>query len=161
MKAETNRLNQKGFTMNYNYAKIVFCAAMIAIIPVISYGQDTAFISSDMISEKIPEAKQAQQRIQSMVDDWKCQLELKQEKIADLEIEIKENSSIWTDQENTKKEEELENLKKERKDYAKSKFEPGGEYDQITNQIMKPIEEKIQEAVQQHKKLNPKEDSDE
>lgn len=147
--------------MNYNYAKIVFCAAIIAFMPVISYGQDTAFISSDMISEKIPEAKQAQQRIRSIVDDWKCRLELMQEKIANLESEIKKNRLIWTDQERATKETELKNLKKEREDYSISKFEPGGEYDQVTYQILKPVEEKIQAVVQQNKKLNQKGVNDE
>ena len=135
--------------MNKIYAKIVFFAALIALMPVVSYGQKTAFISSDMIREKFAEAKQSQQRIQSMVDDWKRQLKFMQEKIANLEFEIKKNRLIWTDQERATKEKELENLKKEREDYAKSKFEPGGEYDQVTYQIMKPVEEKIQAAVQQ------------
>jgi outer membrane protein len=113
------------------------------------FAQKVAFISSDMIREKFPEAKQAQQRIQSMVEDWKRELKFMQQKIENLQFDIKKNRLIWTDQERATKEKELEDQLKMREDFAKSKFEPGGEYDKVTYEIMKPIEEKIHASVQQ------------
>lgn len=131
--------------------KIIFTTVMFFGLFATSnlFSQKVAFISSDMIREKFPEAMQAQQRIQSMVEDWKRQLKFLQQKIDALEFEIKKNRLIWTEQEKAKKEKELQDLLSERELYAKSKFEPGGEYDQITFEIMKPVEEKIHASVQQ------------
>lgn len=111
--------------------------------------QRVGFISSDMIRSKFPEAQMAEQRIQSMVEDWKRELEIMQENIDNLEFEIKKNRLIWTDKELNEKEKELQTRRQERESFAKRRFGPDGEYDKLVEQIMKPIEEKIYAAVHQ------------
>ena len=69
------------------------------ILTSLTYAQRVAFISSDLIREKFPEAKRAEQRIQSNVDQWKRELENFQIKMDNIELEIKQNKLIWTDQE--------------------------------------------------------------
>lgn len=111
--------------------------------------QKVGFISSNTIRERFLEAKQSEQRVQSIVDEWKRELAALQSQIDNLEFEIKKNRLIWSDQERQSKDMELQNLKTQREGYAKTKFEPNGEYDGIVKEIMKPIEEKIYAAVQE------------
>ncbi|MGA2296903.1 MAG: OmpH family outer membrane protein [FCB group bacterium] len=111
--------------------------------------QKVAFIASDVIRTNLTEAKQADQRINSIVDEWKRELETLDKNIEILEGEIKKNRLVWSDDEKTDKEKELEGLKRERMTYARNKFETGGEYDKTVNEVMKPIEEKIFAAVQE------------
>ena len=109
--------------------------------------QRVGFISSDMIRSKFPEAQMAEQRIQSMVEDWKRELEIMKQNVQSLEFEIKKNRLIWTDKELKEKQKELETLRQEREAFAKRRFGPDGEYDKVVQQIMKPVEEKIYAAV--------------
>lgn len=111
--------------------------------------QKVAFISSDEIRTHFPAAKQADQRIQSIVEEWKREINAFETQIENLEFEIQKNRLVWSDDERQKKLEELEDLKKRKMVYSRTKFEPGGEYDQIIEQMMMPIEEKIYAAVRE------------
>lgn len=120
---------------------------------VISFGEATAqrvgFINSDMIRENFPEAKQAEQRLESIVNEWKRELAIYQQRIDDLRFEIKKNRLIWTEYERSEKEKELQILEKQKREFAATNFEAGGEYDKTVKMIMQPLEQKIYAAVQQ------------
>lgn len=113
------------------------------------HAQKVGFINSNTIREKFLDAQQAQQRVQSMTDEWKRELEAMQQKVENLEFEIKKNRLIWTETERQNKESELATLRKSREDYARTIFEPSGKYEQAVKTIITPIEEKIYAAVQQ------------
>lgn len=113
------------------------------------FAQKIGYISSQTIREKFPEAQQAQQRLQSMVDDWKRELDEQQKSIIDLENEIKKNRLIWTDIERQEKEILMERKKKEREEFATKKFGPNGEYDAAISLVFRGVEEKIYAAVQE------------
>jgi outer membrane protein len=111
------------------------------------FSQRVGFISSDMIRDKFPEAEAAEQRIQSVVEDWKRNLQMMQDNINNIEFELKKNRLIWTDKEIQEKQEQLKTLKMEREGLAKKRFGPNGDYDQLVKDIMRPVEEKIYAAV--------------
>jgi Skp family chaperone for outer membrane proteins len=125
---------------------IIFISILFAF-PV--FAQKTGFVSSELIRQKFPDAQQSEQRIQSIVDSWKREVEAMQKKIESLEFEIKKNRLIWTDQERIDKENELEKTKKIKQDFLNSKYEPGGEYDKTVQAIMQPIETKIYAIIQE------------
>ncbi len=111
--------------------------------------QKVGFIASNVIRNYFLDAKQAEQRIQSIVDEWKRTLDVQQQEIDALEFEIQKNRLVWSDQERIEKERELEELKRNRQAFAKTKFEPGGEYDLTVKNIMLPVEQKIFAAIQE------------
>lgn len=113
------------------------------------YSQKFGFISSATIRQQFLEYKQADQRVQTMVEEWKREMDGLQKEIDALDFEINKNRLVWSDNEKLEKTKELENKRQQRLGYAKSKFEPNGEYDAIVKQIMKPIETKIYAAVQE------------
>lgn len=110
--------------------------------------QKVGYIASDAIRSRWPEMQQAEQRLQSMVDDWKREASERQKEIEQLDFEIKKNRLIWSLEERQQKENELARLKEERERFLKQKFEPGGEYDVQSQQILRPVEEKLFAAVQ-------------
>src|SRR3990172_5981165 len=99
-----------------NYMKNKFFGAIIYValalcaisIPLQLHSQKVAFIASDVIRENFTESKQADQRIKTMVDEWKRELETIEKNIDILETEIKKNRLIWTDEEKQEKEKELD-----------------------------------------------------
>jgi outer membrane protein len=113
------------------------------------YAQKVGFFSSALIREKFSDYKQGEQRLNSLVDEWKREIDALQKEIDALEFEISKNRLIWSDDERIAKETELEAKKKQKQDVAKLKFETNGEYDNSVGLIMKPIEDKIFAAVQE------------
>jgi outer membrane protein len=133
----------------HKIAKFALLAAILcALLPGAVRAQRVGFISSETIRQEYPEAQAADQRVQSMVEEWKRELAALQSQIDALEFEIKKNRLIWSDQEREKKQRELEQLKTDKMAYARAKFEPGGEYDAAVKMIMRPIEAKIYATVQ-------------
>ncbi len=144
----TSFLNISGELMKKIFFKALVMPIFLFLALGTTYAQKVGFMNSETIRDKFPEAKQAEQRVQSVVEEWKRELAAMQLQIDNLEFEIKKNRLIWTDNERTTKEKEFQNLKFQKEGYAKTKFEPNGEYDLVVKQIMKPIEEKIYAAVQ-------------
>lgn len=107
------------------------------------------FISSSTIRERFGEAVQAQQRLQSITEEWKRELDERQKKIDELKDEISKKRLIWSDQERRQKEELLDKWIKDREAFAKEKFGDGGEFDKRAADILTPIEGKIYAAVQE------------
>jgi hypothetical protein len=66
-----------------------------------------------------------------------------------LTFDMKKNRLIWSDVEKAKKDKELADLQAARLKYAKEKFSPNGESDQMIKTVMRPVEEKIFAAVQE------------
>lgn len=112
-----------------------------------AYTQKVATINSEIIRKYYPDAKQAEQRIQSFVDEWNRDLEVREQAINALEFEIKKNRLIWTGSEKKEKEEELKGMINARDAFAKEKFTAGGEYDELAANMLGPIEAKIKAAV--------------
>lgn len=110
--------------------------------------QKVGYMASQVIRERWQDMIQGQQRIQSMVDDWKRELGTMQQKIEELESEIKKNRLVWSAEERQAKETELLKAKAAKDEFAHKKFDPGGEYDSQATAILKNIEEKLYLASQ-------------
>lgn len=128
----------------------IIAAILLFLLSPFNYlaAQKVGFIASDVIREQFPEAQQADQRIRTVVEEWKRELSDLDIQIQDLEQDIQRNRLVWSDEEKVKKDEDLELLKRQKLEYARKRFEAGGEYDQTVKTIMQPIEEKIYAAIQ-------------
>ncbi|GAB5465014.1 MAG: hypothetical protein Kapaf2KO_04500 [Candidatus Kapaibacteriales bacterium] len=129
--------------------KLSIIAILFAVlIPSALQAQRVGFINSDLIRDKFPEAQQADQRLESIVNEWKRELAIQQQRMDDLDFEIQKNRLIWTEYELAEKKKELQAMEQEKQTFAAQKFEPGGEYEKTVESIFKPVEEKIFATVQ-------------
>lgn len=110
--------------------------------------QKIGYVSSDAIRAVLEPNKQAEERLNSYVDEWKAEMAQRQTDIEELELEFKKNRLIWSDSERQTKEKEVAEKRNERDQYARMKFEPGGEHDQQAESLFKPVWNKIYLAVQ-------------
>ena len=133
--------------MPLNRYKILLILCFFAFATPSLFSQRVGFVNSETIRKKFPDAEQAEQRIQTIVDEWKREIKSMQEQIDKLEYDIKKNRLIWSDEELQKNETDLAKLKKSKTDYATDKFQPGGEFDKTVKAIQTPIEIKIYEAI--------------
>lgn len=131
--------------------KICVLLLLLVAIPQINADQKIGFFSSQMIREKLPDAKLANQRVQSMEEEWKRELKSLEEKEKSLQEEMRKNRLIWSDIERQKYERELTALQKQQQEYSRAKFgsQEGNEYDKVVKEVFTPVEEKIFAAVQE------------
>jgi outer membrane protein len=127
----------------------IILLALISLPLCEANAQKIAFFSSSMVREYFPDAQQAGQRVQSLVEEWKRELDVRQQEIDALEFEIQKNRLIWTNKEKLEKEQELQDMKKNREGFAQDKFAPNGQYDKVSKDLLGVVEIKIYAAVQQ------------
>jgi len=131
-----------------NIKSVCVAILILFLLPLSLWSQRIGFVATDLIREKFTEAHQADQRVQSIAEEWKRELAAMDKSIETLDADIKKNRLIWGDDERTQKEKELDKLKSERLEYSRKKYEPGGEWDLSVKTIMKPVEDKIYAAIQ-------------
>lgn len=126
-------------------------ASFLAVLlcwPVAVHAQKIGYVSTDFIRSQYESARLAEERLSAYVDEWKADMAQRQRDIDELELEIKKNRLIWSDQERQLKEKEIDDKRRERDQFARMKFEPGGEYDQNAEQLMQAVWKKIYTAIQ-------------
>lgn len=110
--------------------------------------QKIGYVSTDAIRKNYESNKQAEERLNAQVEEWKTELAQRQRDIDELELEIRKNRLIWSDQERQAKEKEIEEKRRERDQFARMKFEPGGEHDQQAEKLFAAIWNKIYASIQ-------------
>jgi outer membrane protein len=113
-----------------------------------AYAQKIGYVSTDAIRANYESNKQAEERLNALVEEWKTELAQRQRDIDELELEIRKNRLIWSDQERQTKEKEIEDKRRERDQFARMKFEPGGEHDQQAEKLFAAIWNKIYASIQ-------------
>jgi outer membrane protein len=110
--------------------------------------QKIGYVSTDAIRKAYESNKQAEERHNALVEEWKTELAQRQRDIDEFELEIRKNRLIWSDQERQAKEKEIEEKRRERDQFARMKFEPGGEHDQQAEKLFAAIWNKIYATIQ-------------
>jgi len=128
--------------------RIISSLAALVLACTMGSAQKIGYVSTDFIRSQYESARQAEERLSAYVDEWKADMAQKQRDIDELETEIKKNRLIWSDQERQIKEKEIDEKRRERDQFARLKFEPGGEYDQNAEQLMQAVWKKIYTAIQ-------------
>ncbi|PKL79791.1 MAG: hypothetical protein CVV25_06675 [Ignavibacteriae bacterium HGW-Ignavibacteriae-4] len=134
--------------MLLNRFKILLILSLFALVSQSLFSQEEGVLDSEVIRQKFEEAKHAEQRIQTIVDEWKLEIKAMQEQINKLESDIQKNRLIWSDEERQKNVSELEMITKKKSDYAKEKFQAGGEFDKIVKEIQEPVEVKLNDSFE-------------
>ncbi len=132
--------------LSHGRGLVAFLLLLMVTVPTVA--QKIGYVSSEAVKSKYLPAMQAEERLKQEVDGWKQELDQYRRDIEDLELEMKKNRLIWSDQEREQKQRELDERKKARDNFAREKFEPGGEYDEMAEELYEEVWEKIHLAIQ-------------
>jgi outer membrane protein len=127
---------------------VMFACAFLCSLAPLAAQTKVGYVSTDVIRERFPDAQQADQRIKTMTDEWKKEIEDRRAEIDNMRDEIQRRRLVWSDDERAKKEEALRIKTEELEVFSRSKFGPNGEFDVLVRDIYRPIEEKISAAVE-------------
>lgn len=129
--------------------KIIFVIALLFVYSATLNAQlKIGYVDSDTIMEQIPDAQDAQKKLDGMIVDWQNEL-TKLENDWQTKYDDYENRKlIMSDLKRIEVEKELVSLEDQIANFRQSKFGVNGELFKQQEEIMKPVQNKVFNAIQ-------------
>jgi len=114
-----------------------------------SIAQKFAYVDTDYILNKIPEFKQAQDKLDAISADWQKEIENKYTEVEQMYRAYQQEQVLLTDEMKTKREEAIIKKENDAKNLQQKYFGPQGELYSKRQGLVKPIQDKIHDGIQQ------------
>lgn len=129
---------------------IILSAFLLVIFNIPSFAQlKIGYVDSNTIMDNLPDAQDARQKLDALVKDWQAELNKKEADWKTKYDDYEKRKLIMTDQTRAEMETELMNMEKDISDYREKKFGTNGELFQKQDELMKPVQNKIFNAIQE------------
>jgi outer membrane protein len=112
-----------------------------------AFAQKWCYVDTQYILDNIPEYKSAQQQLDQLSVSWQKEVETKYAFIDKLYKDFQAEQILLTDEMKRKRENEIVAKEKEAKEFQKQKFGYEGELFKKKQELVKPIQDKIYNAI--------------
>ncbi|MFM7079831.1 MAG: OmpH family outer membrane protein [Bacteroidota bacterium] len=112
-----------------------------------AFAQKWCYVDTQYILDNIPEYKSAQQQLDQLSVSWQKEVEAKYAFIDKLYKDFQAEQILLTDEMKRKRENEIVAKEKEAKEFQKQKFGYEGELFKKKQELVKPIQDKIYNAI--------------
>jgi len=106
------------------------------------------YVDSDAIMDNLADAQDAQTKIDAFIQEWQEELSKREKDWQDLYDDYEKRKLIMSDQKRVETEKELVKLEDEIADFRQKKFGVNGELFQKQEELMKPVQNKVFNAIQ-------------
>ena len=113
------------------------------------HAQKFAYVDTDYILKKIPEFKQAQEKLDQISIDWQKEIENKYAEVEEMYRAYQQEKVLLTDDMKIRREEAIMNKEKKAKELQKKYFGPEGDLYIKRQELIKPIQNNVYDAIQQ------------
>lgn len=113
-----------------------------------TFGQRFAYVDTEYILDMLPDYRSAQKQLDALSLDWEKEMDKKQEEIDKMYHEFEAEKILLTEELKKKKEAEIKAKEQELMDFRNQKFGYEGELFKKRAELIKPIQDKIFDAVQ-------------
>ena len=120
-----------------------------SFLTIATQAQKFAYVDTDYILKKIPEFNQAQDKLDALSSDWQKEIENKYADVDKMYRSYQQEQVLLTDEMKKKREESIIKKEKSAKDLQQKYFGVEGELYIKRQELIKPIQEKIYDAIQQ------------
>ena len=128
--------------------KILIILAL-SFLATTTQAQKFSYVDTDYILNKIPEFNQAQDKLDALSADWQKEIENKYADVDQMYRSYQQEQVLLTDEMKVKREEAIIKKEKSAKDLQQKYFGPEGELYIKRQELIKPIQDKIYDAIQQ------------
>lgn len=132
--------------------KSLLIAIVMIATSITANAQRFAYVNTDYILSNITEYKSAQEQIDKVTAEWKADVEKKQKEIDELYRNFQNEQYLLTEEQKKAKIGEIETKEKAMKEFQKSKFGYEGELFKKRQELVKPIQDKVYEAIEKYAK---------
>jgi outer membrane protein len=129
--------------------RITLIAVMIILISGMSFAQKFAFVDTEYILDRIPTYKSALEQLDKISAEYQKEIEGMYSKVDQLYKAYQKDKVLLTEEQKTKKEDEIVAKEKEIKDLQKKYFGTDGAVFQKRQELIKPIQDEVYKAVKE------------
>ena len=129
--------------------KLLLLLAISFTAITIIQAQKFAYVDTDYILNKIPEFKQAQDKLDAISADWQKEIENKYTEVDQMYRAYQQEQVLLTDEMKVKREEAIITKETQAKQLQQKYFGPEGDLYLKRQELIKPIQDKIYDAIQQ------------
>ncbi len=106
------------------------------------------YVDSDTVMEQLPDAQDAQRKIDALIQEWQDELSGIEKEWKDLYDDYEQRKLIMSDQRRVEVENELIDLENRISDYRQQKFGVNGELFNKQEELMTPVQNRVFNAIQ-------------
>jgi outer membrane protein len=143
-----NKNPYKMKTLKNILPKVLILAIALMLSSAVS-AQKYAYIDSDYILKNVPEYQDAQSQMDELSEKWQKEIEVKFVEIETLYKKYQADVVLLPADMKKKREDEIINFEKEVKQFQQEKFGQEGELFQKRQELIKPIQDKIYNALEE------------
>ena len=132
---------------------ILFSVLTFLLIPV-SFAQKFGYVDTNYILGRLPEYKEAQAEIEKLAQGWEAEIQEMYKEAESMEAAFQAEEVLLTVDMRTDRQTEIDRHWKEIKDYQKQVFGFEGLYFLKKKELIKPVQDKVFEAVERVAKNN-------
>jgi outer membrane protein len=129
--------------------KIIFLFIFLFVAG-LSFGQlKIGYVDSDTILKKMPDAIDAKTKIDASIAEWNEELRKIEQQLKDKKDDFEKRKLIMSEQTRTDLEKEIFALDKQIVEYKQKKFGVNGELFKKQEELMKPVQNRVFNAIQE------------
>jgi outer membrane protein len=123
---------------------------LLVLFSTVSFAQlNIGYVDSDTIMDEYPDAQDAQKKLDALIAEWKEELSKLEKEFKDAFDDYEKRKLIMSEQKRAETEKELVRLEENISKFRQSKFGANGELFKNQEEIMKPIQNKIFNIIQE------------
>lgn len=127
---------------------IILIVIFMALFANKSIAQKFAYVDTEYILDLMPEFRSAQKQLDAMSEDWQKEMEQKMLELEKAEKEFNAEQILMSDDMKKKRAEELKTKQNDLQDFRNKKFGFEGELFKKRQELVKPIQDKVYNAIQ-------------
>ena len=129
--------------------KTLFLLIVTLMTSISTYSQKFAYVDSDYILSKMPEFSQAEEKIDDFSKEWQSEIESAYEEVEQMYRDYQSEQVLLTSEMKTKREEAIMEKEKSVQSLQQKYFGNNGDLYKKRQDLIKPIQDRIFDAVQQ------------
>ena len=129
--------------------KTLFLLIVTLMTSISTYAQKFAYVDSDYILSKMTEFAQAEEKIDDFSKEWQSEIELAYEEVDQMYRDYQSEQVLLTSEMKTKREEAIMEKEKSVQSLQQKYFGNNGDLYKKRQDLIKPIQDRIFDAVQQ------------
>lgn len=129
--------------------RILTVLAVAIMLPIAANAQKFAFVDMEYILNRIPAYERAAEQLDQLSKRWDAEIEALQLEAQNLYKSYQNESLFLSEDQKTKREEEILAKEKQASELKRQYYAPGGELQKKEESLMAPIQDEIYEAIKQ------------
>jgi len=128
--------------------KKAFFTLLLLASAAVASAQRFAYVDTEYILDNVPEYKTAQTQLDDISKGWQADIEAKLKEVDQLYKNYQKEQVLLTDEMRQQRQKQIEDKEKAAKDLQKQRFGFEGDLFKKRQELVKPIQDKVYEAVQ-------------